>query len=166
MIYFTSDYHFGHRGIIKYRPQFSSLEEMEELIIKNHNKTVKPNDTIYILGDFISFYDREKTIEMIKRLNGRKIWIVGNHDSKKIYEDAKVAALFEGIYDFLQIRHNKKDFVLCHYPFESWKNKHHGAIHLFGHVHNNTSELADIPNRFHVGVDENNFTPVSIDRFF
>ena len=49
-----------------------------------------------------------------------------------------------------QIKYKKKDFVLCHYPFESWKNKHHGAIHLFGHVH---GKLPFKEKRLDVGLD-------------
>lgn len=165
MIYFTSDYHFGHKNITKYRPQFSSVEEMEEVIIKNHNKIVKPNDVIYILGD-LTFYNKEKTIEIIKKLSGRKIWIVGNHDSKKVYKKPEVAELFEGIYDFLQIKYKNQKFILCHYPFESWKDQGHGAIHLYGHVHEQVDKLKNIPNRYHVGVDTNDFKPVSIETFF
>ena len=51
--FFTSDTHFGHANIIKYcnRP-FSSLEEMNSTIIRNWNEMVKPEDTVFFLGDF------------------------------------------------------------------------------------------------------------------
>ena len=52
MIYFTSDWHFFHNKFFIYEPRgFSSVEEMNEAIIKNHNKVVKEEDTIYCLGD-------------------------------------------------------------------------------------------------------------------
>ena len=52
MIYFTSDLHFGHKNIISHtgRP-FSAAEEMDEALIRNWNRTVQPNDEVYILGD-------------------------------------------------------------------------------------------------------------------
>ena len=51
--WFTADYHLGHANIIKYcnRP-FKSLEHMNSEIIRRHNSRVKPNDTVFFLGDF------------------------------------------------------------------------------------------------------------------
>ena len=47
-----SDPHFGHKNIINYcRPEFSSTEEMDGLIIKNWNKVVNPEDVVFVLGD-------------------------------------------------------------------------------------------------------------------
>ena len=54
MIYFTSDLHLGHANIIRHcnRP-FSSVEEMDETLIRNWAKRVKANDTVYVLGDLM-----------------------------------------------------------------------------------------------------------------
>lgn len=51
--WFTSDTHFDHANVIEYckRP-FSNVEEMNEAMIRNWNKRVMPEDTIFHLGDF------------------------------------------------------------------------------------------------------------------
>lgn len=160
MIWFTSDTHFNHTNVIKYcnRP-FSSLEEMNEIIIFNWNQLVKPEDTIYHLGDF-GFFRKDNTIskeEIFKQLNGQKILILGNHDHNNRVKSLpwhSVQTLIESL------KYQDKEFVLFHYPIEDWNKKFHGAIHLHGHSHGTCSKMS---NRIDVGVDCWNYAPVSID---
>ena len=51
--WFTSDFHLGHRNIIRYcnRP-FHSTDEMDAAILDNLNNCVHQNDILYFLGDF------------------------------------------------------------------------------------------------------------------
>jgi calcineurin-like phosphoesterase family protein len=52
-IFFTSDHHFGHENIIRYcnRP-FTSVQQMNEIMILRWNGAVLPEDEVYYLGDF------------------------------------------------------------------------------------------------------------------
>ena len=52
--WFTADFHFGHANIIRYcsRP-FATVEEMDQTIVERLNASVKPNDVLYFLGDFV-----------------------------------------------------------------------------------------------------------------
>ena len=79
-VFFTSDLHFFHKNIIRFdnRP-FTSVEEMNETLIRNWNRKVKKDDLVYILGD-ISWGNDEETCAIFARLNGRKVLIKGNHD--------------------------------------------------------------------------------------
>lgn len=49
--FFTSDFHFGHKNIIRYdnRP-FLSVEEMDAEIVRRWNAKVSPDDIVYILA--------------------------------------------------------------------------------------------------------------------
>lgn len=67
MIYFTADLHFKHDNIIKHcnRP-FQSVEEMDNQLLDNWNKTVKSNDEIYILGDLTIIEFGSELSEFVK----------------------------------------------------------------------------------------------------
>jgi calcineurin-like phosphoesterase family protein len=60
VIFFTSDTHFWHKNVIAYcsRP-YQSLEEMNQDLITRWNARVKPEDTVYHLGD-VCFGPKEK----------------------------------------------------------------------------------------------------------
>ncbi len=75
----TSDTHFGHNNIIKFcaRP-FKDAIEMDEHLILNWNRCVRPDDIVIHLGDFSM---SEQALQRVaRRLNGRKFLILGNHD--------------------------------------------------------------------------------------
>lgn len=178
MIYFISDIHFGHKNIIKHcnRPflpivssngnVISAVEVMDQVISQNWNDNIKKNDTVYFLGD-LSFYSVEKTIDIVNRLNGKKYWISGNHDSKLI-KHKELTSLFEWVKPIETIHIQDPDakggrnkIILCHYPLMSWDSSYHGSWHLHGHSHG----LCEHPNKnaVDVGVDCFNYSPVSYE---
>jgi calcineurin-like phosphoesterase family protein len=58
---------------------------MNETIISRHNERVKPDDTVFFLGDFIFKGGKEGGVHRYqlfeKRLNGKFIFVRGNHDN-------------------------------------------------------------------------------------
>ena len=69
--FYISDCHFGHNNVIQYdgRP-FSSVDEMDEIMIENWKKRVKEEDEVYIIGDFC--YRSEKNpIWYLNQLPGK-----------------------------------------------------------------------------------------------
>ena len=80
MDYFTSDMHYGHANIIDYcnRP-FESLDEMTNEMVNRWNEIVTEDDTVYVVGD-VFLCPTSEGESIVKRLNGRKILIKGNHD--------------------------------------------------------------------------------------
>ena len=160
-IYFTADNHYCHKNIIKYESRpFNSVEEMNETLIDNWNRKVKSKDEIYILGDFI-FSNGLIANQLIKRLNGKKYLIKGNHDSFLKYKEFDTS-LLEWVKDYCVIKQNKLPIILFHYPIARFDRQHYGAIHLYGHVHSRPNDL-NITNAYNVGVDVNGYEPISLE---
>ena len=103
MIYITSDLHFNHDKSFIYQPRgFSSVEEMNNQIIKNWNEIITGNDEVYILGDLM-LGDTDKGIELFNQLNGIKHLIKGNHDSKLLKNrDIQIANRMDEFYTNLK----------------------------------------------------------------
>ena len=157
MIYFTSDTHFGHFNIIKYcnRP-YQSIDEMDEALITNWNRTIRPNDIVYHLGDFcFSSYNRLN--EILERLNGELHMIRGNHD-RVIEDNFKYGELgkIRSLRDYHSLRVNHKTIIMSHYAFRVWDKSHHGSIHIYGHSH---GTLPPQGLSVDVGVDCKEITP-------
>lgn len=168
MIYFTSDLHLDHSNIIKLsnRP-FNNVQEMNKTIVSNWNNVVKPNDTIYILGDVMMNKDVNAVKNYMDRLNGSKILIVGNHDYFKKRYIAGGYDFFLDVKPYEELEYDRQRFVLMHYPILDWNHMYRGSYMLHGHMHNKSiynyqNKQNDI-KRYDVGVDANNFTPVSIE---
>ena len=166
MKYYTSDLHLNHRNILLYenRP-FRSVEEMNEALIENWNRCVKQNDEVYILGDFCFDNSGELANRFLKRLNGKKYLIIGNHDS---FLKAKAfdKSAFEWIRHYAEIHDEGHSVILFHYPIAVWNKKHHNSIHLYGHIHSNTQDhhpmTYALGNAFNVGVDVCDFEPKTL----
>jgi len=126
MRYFVSDLHFGHKLVHwKYRSHNASISDMNEEIVYNWNKRVKSKDIVYVLGD-VSFMKFEETKSIIRKLNGRKILVRGNHDEKFASKEFLDMGFYE-VRDTLVIRKTNKvgetevreKWILSHYPYSS-----------------------------------------------
>lgn len=96
---------------------------------------------------------------LIKRLNGRKILIAGNHDLKLL---PLLREFFEEVHDHrLELSVDGLTLILDHYPLLEWGRFFRGSIHLHGHCHGRLS-VNRHGYRIDVGVDAWNFTPVSL----
>ncbi|WP_314576015.1 metallophosphoesterase [Enterococcus gilvus] len=164
MKFFIADTHFCHEKILRLadRP-FENLTEMEDTIVKNWNDKVTNSDEIFIIGDFMYKGSAAEANRILKRLNGKKYLITGNHE-KYLNDRAFDKRHFCWIKDYYSFKENKQKYVLFHYPILEWDGYFSGAIHLYGHVHGNRiDKFAEIlgPNAINVGVDVNAFTPIS-----
>ena len=166
-VFFTSDTHFNHANIIRFcsRP-FKNVEHMNESLITNWNRVVGPEDIVFHLGDFCLGGSAEWT-RILERLNGKIYLISGNHDMKNLRQN--YTEYFEAVLPQLHIEVGNQKIYLNHYPFLCYGGAYKDTWQLFGHVHtsrHNTGKDAPrlkmlFPTQYDVGVDNNDFTPVS-----
>jgi calcineurin-like phosphoesterase family protein len=158
MIWFSADFHLSHKNIIKYcnRP-FRDVEEMDSTIIENLKSKLKSNDILYYLGD-LTFHETT-ALEFFEVFKDIKIhYIIGNHDNKKVLDI--VQKYCESMSLLKEITIAGQDITLCHYAMRVWNNSHFNSWQLYGHSH---ATLEPVGKQYDVGVDNNNFFPVSFD---
>lgn len=158
MKFFTADLHLNHKNIIKYcnRP-FNSVHDMNDAIINNWNQKVTANDEVYILGD-CSFSNSRY---LLNSLNGIKHLVIGDHDSDVLNQASNCFRKIEPLMN-LHFDYNGKDIsiTLCHWCMRVWRKSHFNSWHLYGHSH---GKLSPIGKSWDIGVDCNNFTPLSLE---
>lgn len=160
--WFTSDTHFFHKNLLKYRQEFATVEEMNEKLIENYNRLVRPTDIVFHLGDFS--FKINQTESILNRLNGQKHLVMGNHDYE--YENKyRKMNKFNWIKSYHRLRINKEKIMLFHHPIARWDCAHYGSIHLHGHSHAQYKANGKILD---VGVDSaklilGDYRPFSLD---
>lgn len=173
-----SDHHLGHENSWKkftvadgspLRP-FTSTDEMNEAMIERHNAVVRPQDTVYFLGDVVI---NKRYLELVKRMNGKKRLIRGNHDIFKDNDYREVG--FEQIHG---VRVFVDKFIFSHIPLHPDCVTDRFRVNVHGHLHANQvtmghdlyetvrtgTEVKKIDPRYLcVCVEQTNFTPLSFD---
>ena len=157
MRWFTADLHFGHTNIIVYcnRP-YRNVNKMNEGIIQRINNRVGKDDMLYILGDIGKIHGEniEHLAFLLSKIKCRLVLILGNHDKLRAFDYVDMG--FESVHTHMYIEdldvHLTHDPAnACMLPSQAW---------LCGHVHN---LFKVVRNVFNVGVDVNEFNPVSED---
>ena len=176
-VWITSDTHYHHknicRGVTNWRTQdgkipvsstrdFRDLDEMDSVIINNINSKVGQDDTLIHLGD-VAFGGFDKLEQFLDRLICKNIYLVlGNHDHHIKNDRAFIKDRFMAVQNYLEVNIEDENFVLCHYPLQSWHGLNKGVIHLHGHVHLSTQNKWGNGKRLDVGMDGNNMQPYKI----
>lgn len=159
-IYFIADTHFNHEKVIAYenRP-FNSVEEMNNTLISNWNSVVNKDDRVFVLGDFM-FHPNKNLYEIVHKLRGNKILVMGNHDSSSV--QAYLAGGFKEVYRYPIIFDSY--FILSHEPMYSNKNMPYANI--FGHVHGDRKYADYTSQSICVSVERShmNYTPITFER--
>jgi calcineurin-like phosphoesterase family protein len=171
--FLVSDTHFGHNGVCRFmrkdgetklRP-WDTAEEMDEEMVKRWNDTVRPTDKVYHLGDVVI---NRKALGIMRRLNGDKVLIRGNHD---IFRDDEYRQHFRE----LRAYHVMNGMILSHIPLHE-SSMGRFKLNVHGHLHSNrvmkptgfnnkTGEIVysetEVDYRFHcVCVEQTDFAPI------
>jgi len=169
-IWVTSDLHLFHDKGFLYEPRgFNSVYDMNDAIITNWNKLVKPNDDVYVLGDCV-LNNNEAGVRLMKSLVGNIHIIIGNHDS-----DQRLT-MYNECYNVVEIEFAQRlkvgnwRFYLTHYPtlvgdYDDAKAPTRQLYNLCGHTH--TSDMWcdwDKGRIIHTEMDTNNCTPWNIEQ--
>lgn len=136
-----SDLHLSHlnsrgTGIIDYskRP-FLTIDEMDQALIQAW-QTVGKDDILINLGDFVFKWSQGKIKDLLSRMPGYKILVLGNHDKRNSlkwwYETG-----FDEVYPYPIIYRSK--YILSHEPIILEDSSPFTNIH--GHVHNTQSMI-------------------------
>ena len=165
-VFLVSDTHFGHTGVCRFvrndgvtklRP-WDTAEEMDEFMVKAWNERVRPTDKVYHLGDVVI---NRKALGIMRRLNGDKVLIRGNHD---IFRDTDYREHFRE----LRAYHVMNGMILSHIPIHTESLGRFG-VNIHGHLHANrvmlpgfNGKITDIVDvRYHcVCVEQTDFAPI------
>lgn len=159
-IFVISDTHFSHTNSWEkfkradgspLRP-FTSTEEMDETMVERWNAKVKPGDHVYHLGDCAI---AKRGLEFVRRLNGKKRLVRGNHDIFKdeLYRDIG----FEKIYG---VRVFVDRFILSHIPLHPDCVTDRFKVNVTGHLHAN---FLNSPSYLCVSVEQTGYAPLSFE---
>lgn len=172
--WFTSDTHFGHKNILEFEREarpFKCLEEMHEVMIDRWNRVVLNCDTVYHLGDFA--FGRAN-LKIAERLNGKKILIMGNHDSHPASDYLTFFSRLFGVTFW-------KMCILSHVPVHPNQLGSRAFLNVHGHLHSKRvgsmswEQYDDFPNQkvltftedrnyFNVSCEQNDLTPFHADQ--
>lgn len=171
--WFISDTHFGHENIIRYcnRP-FRHADEMDEFMVQEWNKLVKPEDHITHLGDVTMNRggrpQQEAFIRLMSRLNGHKRLHLGNHDHfpVKVYLEAG----FEKVYATWR---DDSGILFSHIPVHPLSIGSAQA-NVHGHIHDHADyPPIDTTNKYgkkvkipylNISVEKTGYKPIHIDQ--
>jgi calcineurin-like phosphoesterase family protein len=158
--YITSDLHLGHENIIEYcdRP-FDTIEEMNHELMRNWNHDISDNDVVFFLGDLGAFADEDQLSAWLNELNGRIVFIEGNHD----YPGRYTSDL--NTHQYYILDQGDRKLLLTHKPENAPRFWDDWVIH--GHHHNNHPREYPFvnPDRqlVNVSIELTDYYPLKVD---
>lgn len=190
--FFTSDLHFGHRLVAGLRGFLAcpfdqcdggphahepDVEAHDATLIERWNKTVKPRDEVWVLGD-ITLRSPALVWHQVDALNGTRHLVIGNHDSCFAGNRGghrhlrKYLEHFETVQPYATKRMEGMQVMLSHFPYtgdrgddrcQQFRLRDYGAPVIHGHTHGpeGTTRTEQGTLQIHVGLDAHGLKPVS-----
>lgn len=150
-IFFIADLHLGHKNIVNYtgefRGQCKTPDEHDDWIVYQWNSVVRKTDLVWVLGD-VAF--TKEGLKNLKRMNGTKHLILGNHD---LFPLRQYYEYFHKIHGFMKY----KGYWLSHAPINTGSLR--GLKNIHGHLH--TGKIDD-SNYICVSVEHLNGMPLAL----
>lgn len=170
-VFLYSDPHFGHQGVCnfmrndgvtKLRP-FDTTDEMDEVLVKRFNETVKPEDKCYFLGDVAL---RRPGLEVLARLNCKNLVLIrGNHDTLELNE-------YTPYFRDIRAYHIMDSYLLSHIPIHpeslgvlegNWHGHTHANSVMRDFATSGDSNVID-PRYMCLCVEQTDFYPISFEQ--
>ncbi len=130
-IFVISDTHFGHTNVLKFEPKyrpFDSIKTHDRELVLRWNSVVKPEDTVWHLGDV--YFGGRHNHWILAHLNGIKKLVMGNHDH---YPIDCYTRYFARVYGAATIDR----IILTHVPVHPSQLMYRYALNVHGHLHSN-----------------------------
>ncbi len=139
---------------------------MDQTLIKNWNAVVPEDGIVVHCGDFMLPHDNDvkEYMRYMNKLNGKILLLRGNHDRIDLMtqNDKLISVQDKAIIEVESIK-----IYAEHYPCAAFN----GDYHVYGHIHTLSDGVcygmdaealgAMKKTTYDVGVDQNNYTPVS-----
>lgn len=177
-IWFASDLHLGHKNITKpvgWRPA-----GFEKYFLDAWFNVVGKDDIICILGD-ICFGTQAYYFDLMSKLPGEKVLVLGNHDKNKHSWYAKWGFRVTPFTETLILKHDYGNILLSHVPASEavlvsrgdnrfqWLAQKHAKemdnssciLNIHGHTHGLAKEAH---NTFDASLEVINYAPIELEQ--
>lgn len=155
----AADLHFGHRSILRYRTNFTTIEQHDATIMANMTSTLTKHDVLWLLGD--CFFD-DASYDLLRQLRSLVSsikFVPGNHDTDNSQRHKLfIAAIKEGLFDEVHAVKKHKGIWLSHVPIHPAELYGKRCVH--GHTHSKLVE--PYSDYVCVSVDHSGYKPVNL----
>lgn len=159
-VWMTADLHLCHANVIQYcnRP-FVNVAQMNEHLVSQTQK-IRDDEWLVIVGD-LAMGDHEEAMAWIRRIPGRKVLVLGNHDLKRNGECRYLAErsidgqrpLFDAVLPFLAWKDGLgQNVFVSHYP-ATVEHSTGRLVNYHGHLHREVLPHTETTHFVNVGWD-------------